>query len=262
MFLLYILYIVTLHYIYFNHRLYYTEMKKIFAGHGNDNPESVQKKVSSILYSAQMVSLAANEVRKEPPFDKDPRTANPQFLFGISWAAKFLQRHSKSKHKNHAREKVVSRPSDHAIANALATLQEALIATGLPPENVFSVDETGIQVNAPFLHKYVTVGSGEKASDDADDKKRIPDMAGISVKGESLPPFMIIQCSVKGADLSKTRVCDSLLRELDDLYGEGVWEKRMWERNLKFPKNPTAVAFKRPYLFHKVSFYCFTLCAL
>jgi hypothetical protein len=233
-------------------KLFQIEMNKVWA-ESNDEPEKIVTAMKSIVYSATMCKIAAEEVSKLHPFNKDPRVTRIE-KFESTWAQHFLARQAMVKHKVHAKAKDSIRPSKESIYAQMETIQNTIIESGLSADNIFSADETGVFMNAQFTHKYVKKSSGEKATDDADEKKRITDMAAISISGESIAPYMIIQCSSKRADLSGTTVLNSLLNDLRERDGEQQWTHHVWEKEVTFPNKKTnsveKTLFKRPYLLH------------
>lgn len=216
----------------------------------NQTEATVITKMKSILYSLEMVQLAAVDLSKLAPYNSDPRVKRIK-IFSTTWASEFLKRAKTKKHRIHAKDRTKIRPSPVEVQKTMRDIQTTILLSGLPKENIFSVDETAVHLEAQFLHKYVKNGTNEKATDDADEKKRITDMAALSIAGKSLPPYLIIQCSSTKADLSKTTVLDTLLLSLNQ-NDPDRWEKYMWEKTLQLPNKKTKlledVTFKRPYL--------------
>lgn len=236
-------------------------MTKVAGLHNNE--EVLISKMKSILFSAEMVKMAAMDVAQTDQFKNDPRIKRIK-VFSPSWASELLKTAEAKKHKIHAKDRSLIRPAPADVQVTMTDIQKVILDSGLPADNIFSVDETGVQMEAQFLSKFVMAGTNEKATDDADEKKRITDMAAISVTGQSLPPYIIIQCSSKKADLSNTKVLDNLLVKLND--GDfDRWTKNMWEKTLQLPSKKTKqlepVTFKRPYLLDSQSgnLICFSV---
>ena len=66
------------------------------------------------------------------------------------------------------------------------------------------MDETGIWFGAGFKHKFMKKDNSEsnRATDSADERSRITEMAALSATGETLPGYTIVKCTSNKADLT------------------------------------------------------------
>jgi len=241
-------------------KLYRTELEKVWA-EGHTDPKSIETAMKSIVYTAAKCKAAAESVAAMEPFNTDSRVVRIK-KFESTWSSIFLNRMTATKFKAYPEERTPQmRPSDEVVMQHMGIIQETISSSGLPADNIFSADETGIFLNAQYLHKFIKSGAKEGGlnglRDCAMGQKRLSNMAAISASGESLPPFLIVPCASKKADLSDATELDDLMVELQARDGEDVWQKQLWEFTCLFPnrktRQPTETTFKRPFLLHKLS---------
>ena len=111
-------------------KLFQIEMNKVWA-ESNDEPEKIVTAMKSIVYSATMCKIAAEEVSKLHPFNKDPRVTRIE-KFESTWAQHFLARQAMVKHKVHAKAKDSIRPSKESIYAQMETIQNTIIESDFP----------------------------------------------------------------------------------------------------------------------------------
>jgi hypothetical protein len=112
-------------------------------------------------------------------------------------------------------------------------------------EDVVDADETGLNPT----HAFVPRGAARATAPATDEKARFTSMEGGTAAGEMLPQFEIIECSVKGPDLSSVRVIATMHQQPGFTAADG-WELKEWRKTLTLTKKgvETTEEYIRPYI--------------
>ena len=130
-------------------KLWILEMTKVSGG---EREEVIISKMKSILYSPEMVIMAAKDLAITDQFKNDPRIKRIK-SFGSSWANDVLKRAGTTKHAIHAKDRSQIRPPPAEVQEIMRGIQNTILESGLPADNIFSVDETGVNLEAQFRYQ-------------------------------------------------------------------------------------------------------------
>lgn len=187
-------------------------------------------------------------VQKQVPFAKDPKISKLQF--SNRWVSTWLRNCVLKRRRVTTSEKILPSPSE--VEAQLKEIQHKLVDFDL--EETISADETGCNYGAQPKNQYVPKGAERATAPDSDEKARITAMLWGKAQGGMGPPFLIVKCSSKQADLSNTRVLSNL-HKVSGLTETDGWKLKMWSRSLSLKEKAKEVSrtFKCPYLIHPTS---------
>jgi len=129
----------------------------------------------------------------------------------------------------------------------MLAIQELLIAFNL--DEVISADETGFNYGALPLLQYVPQDAQRASAPESDEKARVTAMLWGVASGKMGPIFVIIKCSTKVADLTRTRVLKDLAM-VDGFKPSDGWKMCTWVKTIeiKVKKDTVRRQFTCPYL--------------
>ena len=212
--------------------------------------------LANVAYSYEVIKLAAKDVQGQQKWSED--AAIQKLKFSAKWVHSFLERAQMRRKRVTAKEK--KRPSDKDVRERMRAIQQVIVDHKFEPADVFSADETGINFGIMPRYQYVLQSQGRGTVPDSDEKARFTAMLWGAADGSMGPPYIIIKCSVVGADLRGTRVLNAVLEDLNK-EEPGAWEKLEWSRELKLNIKGKEVTqtYYRPYLLHVLSNTVITL---
>ena len=224
-------------------QLIYTEIEKV------DNVEQAVVK-SNVAHSHATIRLAATMVQKTAFFLKDSKIQALKFT--PPWIKGFLRRAALRRRRVTAVEKVL--PPVEDVRKRMGEIQTVIVQGGYTEDETISADETGVFYGAPPKNQYVPETAERATAAESDDKARFTSLLAGSVVGNMLPSFNIIKMTVKGPDLTRSRVLDNLMLKPGFSTADG-WEKQIWRRQLTLTVKgkETTREYARPYLIHKAT---------
>lgn len=206
--------------------------------------------VANVAYSYASIRQAAIMGASEEKFENEETVR--KMKFSNNWIGSWLQRVAFRRRRITTAEKTL--PPVLEVQEGMSKIQQ-MIDVGGPngpyaDDEVVSADETAVRFGVKPLNHYVPKTADRATAPDHDDKARYTFMLFGDKKGKMAAEFVILKCTAKGADLSKTRVLSNLMKEEGFHPGDG-WELRIWRRTLTLTvkTKETTKEYVRPYLF-------------
>ena len=225
-------------------QLVYTELEKV-----NDVEQAVVK--ANVAHSHAVIKKAAETVQKMPAFTSDEKVK--KLAFSPMWVRGFLRRAALRRRRVTATEKVL--PPVEEVRGRMTEIQKVKVDGDYKDDETISADETGVFFGAPPKNQYIPESAVRATAAESDDKARFTSLLWGDGEGNMGPSFNIVKMSVKGPDLSSSRVLDNMMAVPGFTTADG-WEKRIWRRKLKLPnrkKELITQEYVRPYLIHVAS---------
>lgn len=223
--------------------------------------------LANAVYSYANVITAARMAQKAEGSSWEKDSGVQSLAFSNCWVQGFLARHVLHRRRVTAKNKDAIRPSVQDVQAVMSEIQQQIITGEYSLERIISADETGVSFGVQPTHQWVRVpkkARGEQRTEDslygsratapdADDKARFTCVLWGTAAGELGPPFVIVKCISKGADLRRITVLNKLRSQLNDgnVLGGG-WVKEEWNRELelKVKGQMKVIRYYRPYLVH------------
>ena len=201
---------------------------------------------ANVAYSHAVIKIAAQRVQAWPQFRGDKKVEGCKF--GANWIKRWLREVDLHRRRITTTAKTLPLPAE--VQAQMLQIQERLDDFEL--DEVISADETGVIYCQQPLSQYVPRDAERAVAEKADDKARLTAMLWGHAMGGMGPLFAIIKCSSKAADLSGTRVLQTLHQVTGFRATEG-WTLKTWKRTLtiKVKQVPTEMTFIVPYLIHE-----------
>ena len=200
--------------------------------------------VANVAYSYDIIRLAAQEVRKLDAFKDDVKLKS--YKFSNSWIRTWVKNMKMRRRRVTTTTKVLPPPAE--VQERMLLIQERLL--DFEPDEIISGDETGFNYGALPLLQYVPQDAERATAPDSDEKARITAMLWGYAAGKMGAIFVIMKCSSKAADLSKTRVLNDL-HQLEGFRMSDGWEMRKWTKELEIKAKGNEMVrrtFTCPYL--------------
>jgi hypothetical protein len=147
-----------------------------------------------------------------------------------------------------------------AVRLRMTAIQNTIDDGKYDDEEVISVDETGVFFGAPPKNQYIPPSAARATAPDSDEKARFTSMLWGKRNGKMGPSYNIIKMSVKGVDLSTSRVLNNLHKivgfRTQDGWNHGLWEQTL---TLNVKGKTTTQLHRRPYLIHTESMVVITV---
>jgi hypothetical protein len=213
-----------------------------------DNVEMSVVKANA-FHSYHVVAEAAWALKREEQWRDDP-IVKP-LTFSKHWVKRFFERAGFRRRRVTATFK--KRPALAEVQKQMKDIQLEIVRMGLRPADIVNADETGIFFCSGPKYQYVPADARRAAAPGGDDKSRFTAMVWSTAAGELGPLFLIIKCSVSGADASRSTVLDGshLMAQSGFTESEG-WSLHTWIRTLELVNKGKkySAEFKRPYIRH------------
>ena len=218
--------------------------------------------VANVAHDHYIIISAGKDVQKLEKWQSNQRVAS--LKIDHNWSGRFLKRCGMRRKRITASRKDGKRPTVEEVNEFLRDVQELTKQHKIPPERVFSADETGVFFGQGPRFQFVPLGAekgGMRATtDDSDEKARFTDFLFGDGRGEMAPTFKIIYCSTKKRDLSNTRVIHNLHGRPGFTEADG-WYLQSWSRVLPIRHSAKSreagrdifedTFYARPYLYHR-----------
>ena len=200
---------------------------------------------ANVAYSHIIIVAAAKKVQAWPSFANDEKVKKCKF--SPSWVYRWLRETDLRRRRVTTSAKTLPPPDQ--VQSQLREIQERLQDFTL--DEVISADETGFFYCVAPLNQYVPESAERAVSPAGDEKARITAMLWGTAAGNMGPEFVIIKCSSKSFDLTKTRVLTAL-HTLPGFTATDGWSLKVWVKtlSLKVKKVDKDFEFKIPYLIH------------
>ncbi|KJZ70720.1 hypothetical protein HIM_09904 [Hirsutella minnesotensis 3608] len=132
------------------------------------------------------VTDATNNILRE-------RSGQADFIIGSKWTSRFLKRHGyfkKLQKKLHA-ERQASEDLTR-VTNYFQTLEKVVQEHGIPPDDIWNMDETGFRIGVGKDQLIATKRKRAHYFGIPENRESATDIEAISASGECLPPFLIL----------------------------------------------------------------------
>ncbi|KAM4067464.1 Tc5 transposase DNA-binding domain-containing protein [Hirsutella rhossiliensis] len=134
----------------------------------------------------EFVTDAANNILRE-------RSGQADLVIGSKWTSRFLKRHGyfkKLQKKLHS-ERQASEDLTR-VTHYFQNLQQVIQEKGIPPEDIWNMDETGFRIGVGKDQLIVTKRKRAHYFGIPENRESATDIEAISASGESIPPFLIL----------------------------------------------------------------------
>ena len=217
----------------------------VFASVEDIDNENRLRVEANVAYSYAIIQAAAQRVQQWPQFCDDSKVKDCKF--SRKWVQRWLREVEMRKRRITSTAKTL--PPPEQVQSEMREIQESLDDFTL--DEVISADETAILFCQQPLTQYVPANAERAVSEKADDKARLTAMLWGTAAGKMGPIFAIIKCSSAKADLSKTRVLNSLSLVPGFTAADG-WTLKTWVKTLSITvkRVDKDVKFTIPYLVH------------
>jgi hypothetical protein len=203
--------------------------------------------VANVAHSHDVIRQAAEIAKALPAFADSKAVQN--LKFNRTWIRGFLRRSALRKRRVCTQDKKL--PSVLEVRTRMGEIQKVIVDGSFFADETISADETGVAFGAPPKLQYIPSTADRATAPESDEKARFTALLWGMANGEMGPAFIIIKVSVKGVDLSTSRVLQNLQKLLGFTVADG-WEHRTWRRSLtlKVKNEMKTLDFVRPYLIH------------
>lgn len=222
-------------------QLVYSEMEKV-----DEVDQAVVK--ANVAHSYAVIKAAAQIVQKMPFFKEDTKVQNLKFT--PPWIKLFLKRSALRRRRVTANEKEL--PPVEAVRKRMTEIQTVRDEGNYTDDETINADETGVFYGAQPKNQYIPESAARATAPESDDKARFTSLLWGDAEGDMQASFNIIKMTVKGPNLSTSRVLDNMML-LPGFTAADGWEKRTWRRTLTLAnkkKQMITQEYVRPYLFH------------
>ena len=187
---------------------------------------------ANVAHSYAVIQRAAEMVQALPQFKEDDKVQ--KLKFSRYWVRGFLRRAALRRRRVTATEKI---PPPVAEVRAKMLETRKLSPTSIWRSGLVQTRRESFLVPPP-KNQYIPKSADRATAPESDDKTRFTSLLWGTAAGWMGPLFNIIKMSVKGADLSSSRV----LQNLQKVAGFGAsdgWELRIWCRTLTLRSRAT-----------------------
>ena len=209
------------------------------------------ERVEGIAYTYEYVRRAALAVQKDPKWLDDEKVQ--KMTFSDAWINDFLEDEKLRRRQVTTRKDPSTLPPLDAILSWQQSFRKWTEENNLSPALIMNFDESSEFYEAAYKHKY-TDECEKRATDTADEMKRIQMCMGATGVGQTLPAFHMVRGSTSAADQSNTRILDNLVNELNERVSMDPprFELGVIEHTLELPNKSTgkmaSVKFVRKYI--------------
>ena len=221
--------------------LLFTVLRKI-------GDETQTHQIANVAHSYTAVQTAAKTAATEEPWAPDPGVS--KLKYSKKWVKGFLRRNGLIKRKVTASSNK-THPKTEEVRETVTKIQAEIQRLRLKPEDIINADESGIMISCVPKCQYTLDGERSGNFPDGTEKARFTVHMGGTAAGDLLPPFIILRCSVKTADMSGSTLLDNKhLMAADGFQEKDGWSNHLWQKEVSTKQGgkKRTDLYKRPYL--------------